>query len=774
MRDKRLVIGLWLVMLIACAGVIARTRFRTDMGAFLPHSASMAQQVLTAQANRGAASHMIVLALTGAPVRVLAAASEDLAARLRERPAFIDVSNGDSKSFAGGEEFVWANRYLLSPDVTAGRFTVEGLHAALLNDLGLLGSDFGGMMQQTLPEDPTGEALALMRQFSQAGGPASIDGVWFSADGTRALLLAHTSAPGFDIDAQQQAMRVLGRDFSQVRRTLPGAGGMRLLESGPGVFAVHIRDTTKRDVTRLSLLAIAGAISLLGFAYRSPRVLLLGILPIASGALAAIAAVSLRFGFVHGITLGFGVTLIGESIDYTIYLFTQTARGDTASDTLARIWPTLRLGVLTSAVGFSAMLFSSFTGFAQLGLFSISGLIVAAGVTRFVLPHLVPRDFVAPGVEAISRPLRAAMRRRGRLRWLIAVGVLAAIAALAMHRGGLWDNNLENLSPIPARDQALDQMLRHDLGVPDIRYFAVFRADDEEQALEESEALAARLNGLVAEGRLGGFDVPSMILPSLKTQRARRAALPDGAVLRARLAQAQAGLPFRADAFAPFLRDVAAAKAAPLLTASSLPPSLALQIGTMLARRGDGWVVMAPLRDVADPASVAGAIASAGLPGVRFVDLNHEADQLLHTFQHEAVLLAVTGSLAILLLLLAGLRSPARVISVAAPLAAAVTMTAALLTLGGAKVSIFMVVGFLLIVAVGSNYCLFFERAAPDAERWRRSVASIVLANLCTVSAYGLMAWSSIPVLHDIGRTVAVGTFLSLVCAALLKPGRDA
>jgi predicted exporter len=98
-----------------------------------------------------------------------------------------------------------------------------------------------------------------------------------------------------------------------------------------------------------------------------------------------------------------------------------------------------------------------------------------------------------------------------------------------------------------------------------------------------------------------------------------------------------------------------------------------------------------------------------------------------------------------------------------------VVVTAAILTLDGGKISIFMVVGFLLIVAVGSNYCLFFERSAPDAATWQRSIASIVLANLCTVSAYGLMAFSSIPVLHDIGKTVAIGTFLSLVCAAVLS-----
>jgi predicted exporter len=764
--NKRLALGIWLLFLAACIAIIARTQFRTDMGAFLPRTASMAQQALTEQVTSGAASHLIMLAITGAPVPVLAGISTDMAARLRRQPAFIDILDGDQESFAAAQNFIWHNRYLLSPDVTAARFSAPGLHAALVNDLSLLGSDLGPMVQQTLPEDPTAEVMQLARQFGGTKGPPVQDGVWISADGTRALLLVHTRAPGFDIDAQDQALTLIKTDFTQARATVPGASAARLSASGPGIFAIHTRDQTKRDVTRLSILASTGAILILAFAYRSPLVLVLGILPVATGALAAIAAVSLAFGFVHGITLGFGVTLIGESLDYAIYLFTQTARGDSAATTLARIWPTLRLGVLTSALGFSAMLFSSFTGFAQLGLFSIVGLIVAAAVTRFILPHLMPTGFYAPGALSLSRPLTAALRHRFRLRFAIAGILLVSTAALLTHRGGMWDDNLENLSPIPAADQALDQTLRQDLAVPDTRYFAVFSAPSEPQALQKSEVLEAILTKAAAQGQLGGFNVPSNVLPSEATQRARQAALPDAITLLKTFNQALAGLPFRPTAFAPFFADVAAARTAPLITAATLPPALALQLGSMLVPHAPGWVVMAPLHDVSNPPALTNALARAG---VSFVDLNQESANLLRKFQREATLLAATGSLAILLVLLAGLRSPARVLTIAAPLAAAVLITAALLTAGGGKISIFMVVGFLLIVAVGSNYCLFFERTEADAETSRRSIASIVLANLCTVSAYGLMGFSGIPVLHDIGRTVAIGTFLSLVCAALFS-----
>ena len=569
------------------------------MGDFLPHSASPAQQVLAGQVNGGAASHILLLSLEGVPPPVLAALSEDLAVRLRRQLAFIDVMNGDDQSFAAVQNFVWRNRYLLSDGVTQARFTVPGLHAALARDLGLLGSGLGPVLGQSLPADPTGEAMNLMRQLGPGSGPAQNEGVWTSPDGNAALLLVHTTAPGFDLDAQQRDLALIGA-ASPARAREPGTAAARLQITGPGLFGVRTRDVTKRDVTRLSLIAIAGDVSLLDFDYRSTRVLLLGILPIASGALAAIAAVSLGFGFVHGITLGFGVTLIGEAMDYAIYLFTQTVRGDTAQDTLTRIWPTLRLGALTSVAGFAAMLFSNFIGFAQLGLFSITGLVAAAGVTRFVLPPLMPRSFYAPGAEGIARPLvwliryRRARRaawwpRRCLRRWWRSLPIAAACGTRICSTSAPFRSPIKRWMRGCATNLACRNIV-----------FRGLSDRGQEQALEESETLAPVLAGLVAAHQLGGYDLPSAILPSNRTQLARQAALPDAATLSTRLGQAQAGLPFRKDAFTPFLQDVAAAGVAPLLTPENLPPALALRFNSLLVSDSTGCLVVVPLRDVAD------------------------------------------------------------------------------------------------------------------------------------------------------------------------------
>ena len=76
--------------------------------------------------------------------------------------------------------------------------------------------------------------------------------------------------------------------------------------------------------------------------------------------------------------------------------------------------------------------------------------------------------------------------------------------------------------------------------------------------------------------------------------------------------------------------------------------------------------------------------------------------------------------------------------------------------------------GFLLVVAVGSNYTLFFDRQNMPGNGGERTYVSLALANLSTMIGFGLLSFSSVPVLAAIGTTVGLGAFLSLAFAAML------
>lgn len=760
--------GIWLAFVAVCAVIVSRTEFNTDMSAFLPRSPTPSQKILVDQLRDGVVSRLILVGLDGAPADALARISRQMAVQLRKEPALATVNNGEIGRQQKDFNFLWHNRYLLSPAVSPQHFSTSELRDSLLDDLDLLASPMGPLVQRLLPGDPGGEMVGLLDQLTGGqANPSMHDGVWFSRDGKRAMLLIQTRAAGSDLDAQEHAMQAIQMAFAAARNAVAFTAQLHM--TGPGVFSVESRASIRGDAVRFSLIATVLIASLLLLVYRSPRALVLGLLPVASGALAGVAAVSVGFGSVHGITLGFGVTLIGEGVDYAIYLFTQIAPQVTAKETLQRIWPTLRLGVFTSICGFSAMLFSGFTGLAQLGLFSITGLIVAVTVTRWLLPELLPAGFYVHSSERFSSALMAIVRTAPRVRIPLLFAVAALLLVLAAHRDTLWNDSLASLSPVSKEDQEMDGQLRRDMGAPDVRYMIVASAADVQGALQRSEEISATLTKLERQGVLQGYESPSQFLPSLKNQEARRAALPNEAKLRANLRAALLGLPFRPGLFEPFLKDVALAKRQPLLEPAALQgTNLELKLNTLLLKRSSGWAVMLPLRGLEDVAALEQGLGLKTDSQVMLLDMKQETEQMFHQYRHEATKNALLGAAAIILLLFISLRRPARVLDVTLPLAAAVIVVTAGLWWSGHALTLFHLVGLLLVVAVGSNYSLFFDRQYSQVRDQERTVTSLVFANTSTIIGFGLLSFAHSPVLNAIGSTVALGAALSLVFSAIL------
>ena len=783
---QRRAVAMWLLCLVGCAVAIGRAQFTADLSAFLPRSPSPTQRVLVDQLRDGLASRLILVAIDGGYEATRATLSRRVAATLRADPQFAAVHNGSGQNDARDEQFMFAHRYVLSPDVTPQRFTVQGLHDALGESLDLLTSSAGLVAKDLLPRDPTGEVAAMIGQLDSAAQPVSRAGVWASRDGRRAVLVAQTAAAGSDTDAQARAIDAVQRAFDAAARTLPNASAYQVTMTGPGVFAVATRDAIRHDVERLSTLSLVLIVALLLTLYRSPRTLALGLLPVLSGVAAGIAAVALVFGTVHGLTLGFGTTLIGEAVDYSIYLFVQSSQGrDTLRAWLAAYWPTIRLGVLTSVCGFASMLFSGFPGLVQLGLFSIAGLVSAALVTRFVLPQLRGGAIAIRDVSRIGAALARLAQAAPRLRWPLVALVLASVATLWLHRDGLWSRELSALSPVPAASQALDARLRADVGAPDVRYLVVIPAASEQAALEGAEKVGAQLQPLVDRGVLGGFESPARYLPSDATQRARLASLPPADVLATRLNEAVKNQPVsvRPDAFAPFLADVEAARTQPLLTRADFKgTSMALAVDGLLTQRDGQWTAMLALRapqaaqgaaantPSLDATPVSDAVARANVPGALFVDMKAEADRMYVDNVHEDIRLSLAGFAVIVVLLVFALRSFSRAARALAPLVASVLVVAAGFALAGVSLTILHLVGMLLIVAVGSNYALFFCKRDDEAGITPRTLVSLLVANLATVAGFGLLSLSHVPLLETFGLTVGPGAMLALLFAAILAP----
>lgn len=770
----------WLAALAAGAVLIVRANYVADLSAFLPASPDARQRALTDQLRSGAAARTLFVGIEGGTAASRAAASKRLAATLRADRRFEQVQNGEQEALAAAGQWVFEHRYLLSPAIEPRRFQADGLREAIDDTLALLGTPASALIKPILERDPTGETQRIAESAWMAGGPRSIDGAWASRDGERAVLVLQTSAPGSDLDGQQAAIDALGRSFEAAR----GDAALTLQVTGAPRFAVESREQIRNEV---GTLAIAGTVlmgGLLLLAFASAAALGAAVLPVATGVVAGIAAVALGFPSVHGVTLGFGITLIGEAVDYAIYYLVQARGGAQAVQEqgwrgwLAQGWPTVRLGLLTSVCGFGALTFSGFPGLAQLGVFSVAGLVAAALTTRHVLPVLMPDGARGTGARTLlGRWASAAVALLPRLRHAFTGLAVVALVLVVWQRDKLWQAELSSLSPVAPSLLALDAKLRADVGANESGTLVVVQGADLEVTLQRVESAAARLDAWVQDGRLASFQAVTRWLPSQATQRARLAALPDAAALDGALARATADGVLPASRLEAFVDDVQQARERKPLT---LPEVRASAVGPLvgnllLASEAGGYTALLPLqpgRAAPDATQVQAALQ--GLTGVQAIDIGDELRRLYRHYLGEAQLQALLGGFGVVVLVALWLRSLPRLLAVCQPLVVAVLLTVALFAALDVPLGILHLVGLLLVVAVGSNYALYFDMLRHAQQIDTDTLASLLLANLTTVLSFALIASSEIPALSAIGRVVAPGALLALLLAAAYAPRRNA
>ncbi|MGV0953809.1 MAG: MMPL family transporter [Fluviibacter sp.] len=755
----------WLAFLVLCLFTVFRASYVSDMSAFLPANPTSNQSVLIEQLTNGSLSRTIVIGIEGANTQDLSSASKATANAMRTSQLFSLVQNGDVETTKADQAFIYKNRYLLSP-TTVEHFNGSGLEQSISDSIDLLASPLGMFIKQVFPHDPTGELVSIIKNLNISDRVKVVGGVWMNSTSNRALILAQTSINGTDTENQERAIRFIQAESAKLKSNYGDAVTLKM--TGSPVFSVKARETIQSQVLIFSTLGLAAIGILYLWVFRSFRLFALGSLPIITGVLAGIASVSIGFGKVHAITIGFGATLIGEAVDYSIYYFGQAQKPD--SDWKRHFWPTIRLGTLTSITGFLALVSSDFPGLAQLSFFTISGLVAAILVTRFVLPCLhspnLPQSTV---IKSIGSWINIKRTTWGGAMYVGYIAALAMAISLALGNG-VWTNRISDLSPISKSDKALDLQLRSDLGTNGSRHLMVIKSTTQESALEQTEELSNLLQPFVDDATIAGFDAATKVLPSSRTQILRQEAIPFKDTLDKQLGSALRLLPVKRRTLDPFVKDAENAKSSNLITLESLSgTSLVALVRSLNYQSGQDWISIIPIMDKPDlpldPQIPRGMIEANPQLNAQYIDLLAESNAMYGQYIHSTITSCLLGAFAIFCILCCFLKSVKSAFLVTKPLVMSVVIVAGTLGLMSIDLTLLHAVGFLLIVAIGSNYALL---AFQDGRKLdNETCGSIVVACISTMIGFGVLGFTDVPVLKAVGQTVAPGAFLTLIFSLL-------
>ncbi len=762
--------------------VLSLVHIRADVAILLPEGNAGDLALLSRSLREGPANRSIMMAL-GTPDRAGQIAnpgklSHAFLQALEQTGRFDLVSNGDIRLDKAAIKPFFDHRYNLNPPLDAATFSAAGLRAALKQRLRELQGFSGSFLKNIIAADPTLRTLEVASLWKPPPSKTR-EGVWVDQNGARVLLVAQSKADGFDLAAQSATIG----DIKQVTAKLEEKfGPLQLTLSGPSVIAVESRNSAEAESRRLLLISLPLVAGLLLLFLRSPMPLLLAFLPLGCGFVAATAAVAAALGDVQVTTLGFGTTLLGIAVDYPLHLLSRTRSGQEPVAAARQIWPALLIAAATTILAFAPLAVSSFPGLAQLGVFSVTGLVVATAVTRWILPHLMPSTGAVSGGQTYGWYYAYILGRAGRGRSLALIAGLAAVALLSFRPGPLWQDNLSALSPIPESLRKQDQALRRDLNVPDPRGLLTVDGRNDDEVLRKSERLLPLMQRLQATGKIESFDMAARYLPSKSTQERWMAGLPNEAALRENLTVALAGLPFKPGIFEPFLRAVAGARQAGAIGLAELTGSpLGARLAPLIIHTETGAKALILLRGLRNPAELRSVIGSSRIPGVRYLDLKESAETLMDGYRRETLRWVALGMVLAFGLVVVALRSVHGVVAVLVPVFLSVLITTAALAEVTGGLSIFHLLGLLMVAGLGIDYAVFLRQeatapaagTAPAADA-AEALRAVTLCAATSFAVFALLATASIPILSQIGWTVAVGSALSWLLAIVFSaPHRE-
>ncbi|CAD5203734.1 FIG021862: membrane protein, exporter [Pseudomonas sp. FEN] len=573
------------------------------------------------------------------------------------------------------------------------------------------------------------------------------------ADGKSWVLLrAHTRGNAFDMQLPMQVAELLKQSREEAARD-----DAQLLAASGLLYAASGQQQASREITWVGGGATFGILLLLLLAFRRWRVLL-AFVPVLVGMLFGTVACVALFGHLHVMTLVLGASLIGVAVDYPLHYLSKSWILNPW-----RSWPALRLtlpglslSLATSCIGYLALAWTPFPALTQIAVFSAAGLLGAYLSAVCLLPALLNGTDLRPAqwplrfCEALLR-LREALLRKVGSRLLLALLILFCAA-------GLWQltsrNDVRQWVGAPPQLQAEAQAIARITGYQPTSQFFLVRGADQQQLLERQAALGERLEQLVRQGKLQGYQSLDQVVALPREQQQLHDALkrlpefwqplldlgvPTSA-LQNELAQLQA-LP---------IQDLDSALKGPL----SEPWRL-----LWLGAQDDGVAGMVSLRGLNNPELL--RAQAVGLPGVQLVDRLGELNRVFAATQVSAaeLKLASCGLIVLLLILPFGLGGALRI--VALPLLAALCSLASLGWLGQ-PLTLFSLFGLLLVTAISVDYAILMREQIGGAAV---SLLGTLLAALTTWLSFGLLAISSTPAVSNFGLAVSLGLAFSFLLA---------
>lgn len=526
--------------------------------------------------------------------------------------------------------------------------------------------------------------------------------------------------------------------------------GLEVLKTGVIFFAAETSKSIQQDISLIGLISGISALLLIIFIFRSFYAVASVLFTVCIGFLYAVLACFLIFPKVYILTLAFGTSLIGMSVDYCLYWLTSSIDDVKSPHERRRyLLPGMFLALITTAMGYFLMAITPFPVLSQMAVFSIVGISAAWLTVVLIFPHIAKLRFGSNSALLLVNHIDPE-----NYQFSIGMKKIMVAAMILISAYGIFSfQPNDNIRSLASFDMGLvEQQIKTSeiLDIPSPSQFFIVSGSTEEEVLSRAERLTNSLDKLASDGVIGGYQAVTRFIPSASKQ-------------------ARAS-----EAYSSQSKDIAVKQIAKEFGMDSTWIQSQSQISEVLTiaeiRETPLYKRLSYLWfDSASPSIKSTAVLLTGVKGSEAVKrLSELADQDIYwvdkpqeisdIFARYRILFSYLIAIGYLLTFIAVyLKYGKNAWRAVVPPILATFMTLALLSMAGETITLMTVIAFALLLGVGTDYGIFLLQYPDD----RRVLLSISIAAFMTLISFGSLSLSSVPAIHGFGIALLFGVFLS-------------
>lgn len=744
--------------------VVFFVNFKTDISAFIIAGDNAEEILLASEMQSGALSRRYLLSVGAeGEARVPKEFIHSFQGQLKKIDGVLDVwSPGKQGDVAQVMQTLYSQYgsalYSLDSEQELEQlFSPGGLEQqAKLLKKSLL-SPQGAMVKKIALQDPL---LLTLNGFKGLSGQMQ---QVTSQDNKYRNLILETAAAGLDGSEQGRIQTAIKTVFNQLNQSTNKEKNYQLDMTGVAVFAVATQSLIQGDIVKVSALSTIALLLLFLLIFRSFGVMFQVFTLLIIVILSSILSTQLIFGYVHGMTIAIGSTLVGICIDYPIHAVAhaQAVKNEQRILAITKIWPSMLLGGITTMIGYVALGISGYPGFQQVAVYAASGIIVSLVLTRTVLPYLVTNNkHHQLKVPLVAEWATFSQRFRP---WLI--GLLLIIVAISLF--GLkslhWLNDMQELTPELNYLKKNDKEIRARMTSIEPGRFVMVTGNNVEAALQKTEEVYPVLEQLKQKGDLSDYFGLYPWLLSAQKQQLNQSLLQQRLTNENRLHWQQA-----------LKQQGLSVKRLGQLN-YPLKPALTLEqvLETPVKKLIDSRIVIGKNQAIimvwlADHQPIAVKKALENIEGAQYFSQRDMLNNMTQDYTNRAKILLSAGLALIILLLIVRYRSLTKAIQTLLPAVLAAFLILALWSVTGVAVSFLHLVGFLLVVAICVDYGIFYqENRGGDINLTYQAMAASMLTSAL---AFGCLITAESAALRILASVVAFGVVLGFIfCPLIIK-----